>query len=88
MRDPVNTSKTLEVLADTRGRATCRGTQCRARITWYEVAETGKKMPFTGDPVALSSRHDSAGRLILALPFEDSHWRTCPDWLAFKSRRG
>jgi hypothetical protein len=46
-------------------------------------------MPFDGDPVALSTRHDPAtGRLIEALELEASHWGTCPDWLAFKTRRG
>lgn len=72
--------KTIEVFADTRGRATCRGPKCGRSITWAEVVKSGKKMCFTGDPVALTTRHDEAThRLIEALPFDDNHWASCPD---------
>ena len=77
---------TIEVWADTRGRGRCRGEHCGAAGTWYETL-TGKKMLFTGEPVALSTRHDeSSGRLVEVLDFESVHWRSCPDWLAFKTR--
>lgn len=82
------TTKTIEIFADTRGRGTCRGPNCRAAITWAETI-AGKKMPLTGDPVALSTRHDPAtGRLVEAIDYDANHWSTCPDWLVFKTRRG
>jgi len=80
---------TIEVFADTRGRGVCRGPHCGAAITWAEVVQTGRRMPFDGDPVALETRHDPAsGRLIEALDLTANHWATCPDWLSFKTRRG
>jgi hypothetical protein len=80
-------SATIEVWADTRGRGRCRGINCGAAGTWYETL-AGKKMLFTGEPVALTTRRDeSSGRLIEALDFEAVHWRSCPDWLAFKTRK-
>lgn len=51
-------ARTLAVYADTRGRGTCRG--CGAAITWAEVVASGKRMPFTGDPVPLRTENERA----------------------------
>lgn len=75
--------RTIEVYADTKGRARCSGPTCGALLTWAEVVKSGKKMCFTGDPVPRSSRHSPDHRLIEALPFAENHWATCPDRRAF-----
>jgi len=81
---PKTMGQMIEVWADTRGYGKCRGPNCGAALTWYETT-TGKKMPFTGRPVALQITEDPSGRRIEVLDLEDSHWRSCPDWLAFKT---
>ena len=77
---------TIEIYADTRGRAPCRGAHCGVMLTWAEVVATGRRMPFTGDPVVLQTRHDEAGRLIEVLELAANHWRDCPDSRDFKRR--
>lgn len=77
--------KTIAVYADTRGRGTCRG--CGAAMTWAEVVASGKRMPFTGDPVPLRTENQCAaeinllgftgGRVIDHLAFDDNHWASC-----------
>lgn len=84
--------KTIAVYADTRGRGTCRG--CGAAMTWAEVVASGKRMPFTGDPVALRSENERAnesallgftgGRVIEHLAFDENHWAICPARDQFK----
>jgi len=84
---PKTLGQTVEVWADTKGYGTCRGPNCRARLTWYETT-SGKKMPFTGEPVPLQTRQDPGSwRQVAVLDLADSHWSSCPDWMAFKSRR-
>ena len=77
--------RTIEVWSDTRSTRRCSGPACDAKLTWYTVVKSGKAMCFTGDPVARSSRHQD-GRLVLALPFDENHWATCPDAAGFKRR--
>jgi hypothetical protein len=81
----MSTTKMIEIWADTRGRARCRG--CRAPIEWAEIVVTGKKMCFDGEIVALSTRHDHATRrLIESVDLSTNHWATCPDAKSFKRR--
>lgn len=78
-------TRTIEVYHDTLGPGICRG--CHAGITWAEIVTTGKRMCFTGRPVALRTRHeDSTRRLIDAYDFDDNHWRACPNAGDFKRR--
>jgi hypothetical protein len=75
--------KTIEIFADTRGRATCRG--CHAPIEWAEVVASGKKMCFDKQIVALSTRHDpGTRRLIEVVDLSTNHWATCPNRAQFK----
>jgi hypothetical protein len=75
--------KRIEIWADTRGKATCRG--CRAPIEWAEVVKSGKRMPFDGEIVALQTRHDLAThRLIEAVDLSTNHWGTCPQAKSFR----
>jgi len=76
-------TRTIAVFADTRGRASCRG--CHRPITWATVVKSGKKMPFTGDPVALHTETID-GRRVEYLDFAANHWGTCPKAPAFKRR--
>jgi hypothetical protein len=76
---------TIEVFADTKGKARCRG--CDAKITWAEIVKTGRKMCFDGEPVALRTRHDTSHRLIEELDLSTNHWATCPEAGQFKGRR-
>jgi hypothetical protein len=79
--------KTIEIYADTRGKGTCRG--CHAAITWGEVVKTGKKMCFTGEPVALRTWHsdDLLGRrLIEIIDLDENHWRACVSVDSFRRR--
>ncbi len=76
-------TRTIEVYHDTLGPGVCRG--CKASITWAEVVKTGRKMCFTGKPVALRTRHeDATRRLIDEYDFDDNHWKDCPEAKAFK----
>lgn len=78
--------KTIEVYADTRGRARCKG--CDAPITWAQVVKSLKRMCFDGDPCALTTRHEpETRRLIEALPFDENHWASCPQREQFTSRK-
>jgi len=79
------TQKTIAIYSDTRGRARCRG--CQASITWAEIVGSGKKMPFDGDPVALSTHHDPANRrLIEVLDLAENHWGSCSEATSFKQK--
>lgn len=80
----MTTGRTLAVYADSKGRASCRG--CGAAITWAELVSSGKRMCFTGDPVALRTEHGEDRRLIEHLAFEENHWATCPNAPQFKRR--
>ena len=78
---------TIEVWSDTKGKARCRDERCRALITWAEVVKSKKKMCFTGDPVALRTRHDpETHRLIEEIDAADNHWAACPGAKDFRRR--
>lgn len=78
-------TKTIQIFADTRGRAKCRG--CHAPIEWAEVVASGKKMCFDGQIVALSTHHDPATRrLIEVADLATNHWATCPERDQFKRK--
>jgi hypothetical protein len=75
--------RTIEVWADTRGMATCKG--CGAVITWAEIVRSGKKMCFDGEALALQTRYDhESARMIEAIEFETNHWASCPKAKEFK----
>jgi hypothetical protein len=68
--------KLIEIWADSRGRAECRG--CRAPIEWARVVKSGAAMCFDGQIVALQTRHDPATqRLIEFVDLSTNHWATC-----------
>lgn len=77
--DSTPSAKTIEVYADTVGQGRCKGPHCRRVITWAVVVDSGAKMCFEGLPRAVATREDLTGREILAMPFEENHWATCPD---------
>lgn len=78
--------RTIEVWADTRGEATCRGADCGALIVWAEVVKSGRKMCFNRPAVALRTRHDQAThRLIEEIDFTENHWATCPNAPGFRT---
>lgn len=74
--------KTIEIYADTRGPGVCRG--CGARIEWAEVVKSGKRMCFTGEIVALTTRRNDDKRLIETVDFDTNHWADCPKAKDFK----
>lgn len=77
-------TRTIEIWADTKGRARCTGRTCGQMLTWAEIVKSGKKMCFTGDPRPLRTEKDFlTGRTIEALPFDANHWATCPDRRSF-----
>jgi hypothetical protein len=70
------TVKTIQIWADTRGKARCRG--CEAKIEWATIVASGKKMCFDGQIVALSTFHDPATRRVVELvDLSTNHWATC-----------
>jgi hypothetical protein len=71
--------RTIEIFADTRGQARCRGPHCGRTILWATVAKSGRKMCFDLPAAPVSSRHDGDGRLIEAIAFDENHWAHCPD---------
>lgn len=79
--------RTIEIYADTRGKSQCRS--CSARIEWAEVVASGKRMPFDDEIVAVSSRLDTAHRLIETVDLEvtTSHFATCPDAQKWRKAR-
>lgn len=78
--------KTIEIYADTRGRATCRG--CHAPIEWAEIVATGKKMCFNGQIVVLSSRQlVNSLRVIELVDLATNHWAACPQRDQFRRKR-
>jgi hypothetical protein len=82
-------TRTIGILADTRGPGRCRSPKCGARITWAELAVGGKRMCFTGDPVVLrTEQRASDGRLVEYVDFADNHWATCRDTERFGRKRG
>ncbi len=73
-------SALLAVWDDTMGRAKCRS--CDAKITWFQMVKSGKKMPFDGEPVYIKTETDPAsGQLIgyVDSSINASHFATCPD---------
>jgi hypothetical protein len=77
--------KTIQIFADTRGRATCRG--CHAPIEWAEIVSSGKKMCFDGQIVALSTHHDpGTRRLVEVVDLATNHWATCSQRDQFKRK--
>ena len=79
--------KTIQIWADTRGRAVCHGDGCRAQIEWAEIVGSGKRMCFDLPIVALSTHHDPATRrLIEVVDLSTNHWASCPDATKFKRK--
>ena len=78
---------TIAVYEDTKGHGVCAGQTCGASLTWYQTL-SGRRMPFTGDPVPLRSAHDAPShRLLLFFSSDDAHWTACPDRDSFKTKR-
>ena len=74
------------VWGDTVGRSTCRHDACRARITWAEGADSGRRMCFDGELVALKTEHRD-GRVAWLVDLADNHWATCPGADQFRRTR-
>lgn len=77
----------IEVYQDTADRRRCRS--CDAALTFYQVVESGRRMPFDGAPVFVSTRTDERGRKIATIDTEKSksHFATCPDADRYRRRR-
>ncbi len=74
---------TIEIFADTRGKARCHG--CGQAIEWAEVVKSGKRMCFDNEIVALLTRTDlGSRRLIEIVDLATNHWATCPQRDRFK----
>lgn len=72
----------FQVFDDTRGPATCRS--CQAKVTFFEMAKSGKTMPFDGAPVYVKTELRD-GRLVGYIDGSmfASHFSTCQqasDW--------
>lgn len=69
---------TMRVMDDTKGHGTCRS--CGAAIVWFELA-SGKRHPFDGEPVYVSTELDESNRLVgvVDTSVTSSHFATCPD---------
>jgi hypothetical protein len=84
----VSTTRTIEVYADTFGKAHCSAASCRAPIEWATVVKSGKKMCFNNEIVALRTfTEPGSGRQIAVVDFETNHWASCPDRDRFRSGR-
>lgn len=80
---PQVATKTIQIWADTKGKARCRG--CHAPIEWATVVASGRKMPFDGQIVALSTHHDpETRRLVEVVDLSTNHWATCSERKQFK----
>lgn len=83
----MSTLKTIQIFADSRGRATCNATTCRAAIEWATIVGSRKKMPFDAPIVALSTHHDpGTRRLVELVDLDTNHWRSCPESARFKRK--
>lgn len=73
----MSATKTIQIFADTLGRARCRG--CQAPIEWGEIVASGKKMPFD-PPIAVFSEHvdPASRRRVQVVDLATNHWATCP----------
>jgi len=79
--------KTIQIFADTRGRARCTAATCRADIEWATIVGSGKKMCFDAPIVALSTHHDpESRRLVEVVEFATNHWASCPASQTFKRK--
>lgn len=66
----------FQVLDKTKGAAKCRS--CGATITWFEMAKSGKRMPFDGDPVYVKTdTKDGALVGFIDGTMFPSHFATC-----------
>lgn len=80
--------KTIQIFADTRGRARCTAASCRADIEWATIVGSGKKMCFQAPIVALSTHHDpGTRRLVEVVELATNHWANCPAKDQFRSKR-
>lgn len=73
---------TFQVLDDTKGRGACRS--CGAPVTWFQMAKSGRRMPFDGD-VVYTKTEQQDGRLVGHIDgsINPSHFAVCPqagDW--------
>jgi hypothetical protein len=74
----------LAVFDDSRGGGECRS--CHAPVVWFEMAKTGKRNPFDGDPVYVRTEHDPETHRLIGYidgSITPSHFATCPqsrDW--------
>ena len=75
----------IRVYADTVRHSVCRGTTCRAAITFAKNVKSGATMVITGDidPVG-TEREQPSGRRIFLVDAASVHHITCPDVAKFK----
>jgi len=82
---PPRRPQVVRVWASSRGLGKCK--DCGAPMTWFQVVESGKKMPFDADPTPVATTTADSGRVILELRAEDTHFRTCPAAMSFRRPR-
>ncbi len=82
---PVKREQLVSVLEQTKGRGTCRS--CGSPLTWYRTYPGDRAMPFDGDPVPRSSHNTESGEVVVTMPAEDCHFRTCPNADQHRRRR-
>jgi hypothetical protein len=84
----MSTMKTIQIFADTRGRARCSASTCHADIEWATIVASGKRMCFDAPMVALSTHHDpGTRRLVEVVDLDTNHWASCPAATQFKRKR-
>lgn len=84
----MSTMKTIQIFADTRGRARCTAATCRADIEWAVIVGSGKKMCFDLPIVVLSTHVDPATRRrVEVVDLATNHWASCPARDQFRSKR-
>ena len=79
--------KTIQIFADSRGRAHCSAASCRAGIEWAVIVASGKRMCFDA-PIAVISEHvdPATRRRVQVVDLSTNHWATCPAREQFKRK--
>jgi len=84
MNTPTRPAVTIEIYADSRERAHCRG--CGAAIEWATIVATGRRMCFNSIRI-LEKKLLPNGTIVHVVDRALNHWATCPDADKFRKRR-